>query len=636
MSEEWFEKAADKGSAAAMVGLGKMYFRGYDGIEKDYGKARELFKKAAAEWRTTGQENQWKVFYAFYYLGRIYTEGLGMDKDLMLGQRCFIFGAGNGNVPCTRAIAMGYEKGTRGFAKSENRAKFWYAKCARILNDKQFSFADDMAMHSFGLLHQQGSGGLDKDLEKSREWFAKSAALGNIQCLANLARAYRDGKGVPKDLRKSIELYEAAAVRGDASAQNGLSWTYYKGEGIERDLAKALMWGMKAAENGSGGAMETLYRMYRDGDGVEKDEAKALEWLKKASEKDISVAMAALGDCYEHGLLGVEIDLDKAVALYKKAAEADDTMGMFCLGLCYKEGKGVPQSDKEALFWLTKAAEEEDDDLHYDEQAIAVLADWYYEGNFKSRVERFERLDAESNKKAVWNLYRGYRKGKGLAKDPKRKMECLKTAAELGNKKAQNNLGWAYYKGIDLPRNLKRAFEWTKKAVDNGIPHGMETLFRMYRDGDGVRRNEAEALRWLEISARNPEEQGLAISELGECHEHGLLGLKKDVSKAFKLYYQASQRSKCPGKFNRGRCHLYGIGTPVDVPRAIEWLTKAADKEDGDDYKYDLLAMALLVKLYSEGKLVEKNETKAAEWQGKLDELKAKRLKEIPGYVSPV
>ena len=74
----------------------------------------------------------------------------------------------------------------------------------------------------------------------------------------------------------------------------------------------------------------------------------------------------------------------------------------------------------------------------------------------------------------------------------------------------------------------------------------------------------------------------------------------------------------------------------MDIPRAIEWLSKAAEKEDGDDYKYDLLAMALLVKLYSEGTLVEKDDVKAAAWQAKLDEMKKKRQEEIHGFVSPV
>ena len=631
-AKEWYEKAADKGNAAAMVGLGRMYFRGYDGIEKNYGTALEWFKKAALTWRAVTDENRWKVMYLFFYLGRIYTEGLGVEKNVMMGLRAFLTGANNGNVACARSLAMSYENGE--FTKeSSDDSQRWYKVCAKA--EKDIAYADDVAMRSIGLLYKYGNG-VEKDIEKSLSWIKKATELGNVQCLRDMGLAYRNGSGVSKDVNEALKYYSAAAERGDRLAQNSLSWMYYTGDFLEKDLTKALEWALKAANNGSGGAMETLYRMYRDGDGVEKDESKALEWLMKASEKGSAAALVALGDSYEHGCLGLEADMDKAVSSYRQSAEKKNIRGMFCLGLCYKDGKGVPQSDAEALVWLVKAAGKKDDDLHYDEKAITVLADWYYDGDFRSRVEYFERLDVESNKEAVWQLYRGYRFGKGLEKDPERKIECLKTAAELGHKSAQNNLGWAYYQGRDLPHDTRKAFEWTMKAVSNGNPAGMETLFRMYRDGEGVEKNEKEALKWLEIAARNPDETGCESSELGECHEFGLFGLEKDEKIAFEWYRRSSLKAKCPGWYNRGRCHLYGIGTIVDIPRAIEWLAKAAEKEDGDDYKYDLLAMKLLVDLYTEGKVVEKDDAKAQEWQTKLDELKKKRQDEIPGFVSPV
>ena len=87
--------------------------------------------------------------------------------------------------------------------------------------------------------------------------------------------------------------------------------------------------------------------------------------------------------------------------------------------------------------------------------------------------------------------------------------------------------------------------------------------------------------------------------------------------------------------FNRGRCHLRGIGTGVDVAKALEWLTTAAEDVDNDLF-YDEHAMALLAMMFQNGEGVEKDEAKAQEWQAKLDELKKKRTEEIPGYVSPV
>ena len=634
-AKSWYEKAESLGDVAAKVGLGRLFFRGYDGIDENYKKAGEYFKAAAAMWRTVDRENQWKVLRAFFYLGRIYTEGLDVEKDCALGQRCFMLGARNDDIGCAHLLAGAYEKGSRGFPKNGSRAEYWYRQCVRMVEAGKVNFADDLSVYTVGLLYYFGDG-FKKDVEKGVEWFKRGSLVGNVQSSWRVARAYRTGTGVPKNQDMAIEYYTIAAERGDAASQNSLSWMYYTGEGVGVDYTKALEWGVKAARNGSAGAMETLWRMYRDGSGVEKDEAEAVKWLRAAADKGNGAALAALGDCHEQGGFGVEQDMVKAVELYRKAADKENVRGMYCLARCYRDGHGVEQDEGKA--WQLIVNCKRDDGLHFDDKAIVVLAEMYYGGDgFSANEKRFNGYDRELDIKALRKLGFRYKAGKGLEMNIERSVECLTAAAELGDKTAQNSLGWMYYKGELVERDVDKAFEWTKKAVDNGNPYGMETLFRMYRDGDGVARNEAEALRWLEAAYRNPDgEGGLASSELGECYEKGLLGRDVDVVKAFGLYYESSQRSKCPGKYNRGRCHLYGIGTDVDVGRAVEWLTKAAEKEDGDDHRYDLLAMDLLARMYGEGIGVGKDEAKSRSWTEKRDELKAKRQKEIRGFVSPV
>lgn len=632
-AKDWYEKSADKGNAAAMVGLGRMYFRGYDGIEKSYGTALEWFKKAALTWRASTEENRWKVMYLFFYLGRIYTEGLGVDKNVMMGLRAFLTGANNGNVACARSLAMSYEKGEF-TKKSSDDSQRWYKACAKA--EKDIVYADDVAMRSIGLLYKYGDG-VEKDIEKSLSWFKKATELGNVQCLRDMGLAYRKGTGVSKDAKKALKYYSEAAERGDSAAQNSLSWMYYTGDFLKKDLTKALEWGLKAANNGNSSAMETLYRIYRDGDGVERSADEALRWLRAAADKGSRMAIAKLGKCYEEGLLGVEIDIAHAVALYKESAGKKSLLGMYEYGRCCLDGIGINQ-DRDAAFKFiggAMAQNKDDDQIDAWIQATLLCQRLYFEPDFKEAEAHWNQIDEELNKNILRRLGYRLRSGRNIPKNIEQAITCLTAAANRQDKQAQNSLGWMYYQGKEVQRDARLAYEWTMKAVQNGNPYGMETLFRMYRDGDGVTQDEGEALKWLEIAARNPEEGGVALSELGECYEYGLLGLEKDEGKAFKLYYKSSQRSKCPGKYNRGRCHLYGIGTPVDVLRAIEWLSKAAEKEDVDDQKYDLLAMKLLVDLYSGGKVIEKDDAKAQEWQAKLDELKKKRQDEIPGFVSP-
>jgi len=635
-AKEWYEKAAEKGNAAAMVGLGKMYFRGYDGIAQDYAQSLAWFKRAASIWRTAPEESRWKVIYLFFYLGRIYTEGLGVEKNTMMGFRAFLTGANNGNITCARSLAVSYEKGVF-TGKSPEDSKRWYDICARA--EKSVGYADDMAMRVIGQLYMYGDS-VEKDLEISRQWYQKAAVLGNVQCLNELGYAYLNGSGVPTNVEKGIALLEAAACRGYYFAQKTLGTLYYNGEKVSRDYAKAQYWLEKAVSLGSGEAMEILSRMYRNGESVEKNEAEALKWLKSSAEKNFPFGCAALGCCYETGDLGCEIDLSRAIELYKKAVDGRSTRGRYELGRCYLKGIGVGRSREEAFKLLGAAMDTYiKNAMPYILAATQLVADMYFgNGDFKTNESQFNLLDSELNQKVLYRLYRRFHSGDGVPKDIGKEMTCLTAAAEHGHKSAQNSLGWLYYQGRIVDRDPKLAFEWTMKAVQNGNPYGMETLFRMYRDGDGVAKDIQKALKWLKRSAEGSEGtagSSEAMAWLGEGYEYGQWGVEKNLISAFKWYYKASQRWNTHGMFNRGRCHLRGIGTGVDVTKALEWLTKAADEED-DDLFYDEHAMALLVTMFRNGEGVEKDEAKAQEWQTKLNELKKKRIEEIPGYVSPV
>ena len=620
-AKSWYEKAAEKGNVPAMVDLGSLYFQGDAGIEKDYQKALELFKRATKVWRSVDNASQWKVLNAFYCLGQMYEKGFGVEKNMALAMRFYLTGAHNGDLRCAFQLGQIFRNGRQGIPVSTENANRWFKFCAA--HEGEIHSEDDRAMRIIGHLYYLGIGEKVKDYDLANLWYEKSAKLGNVLAMYDLGSGYRLGKGVPQDIYKALDYSMKAAERGHVYSMNLVSWIYYKGLGeIEIDYSKAYKWAMKAANENFHQAMETLYRMYRDGTGVEKDEKEALKWLSKAVEGS-AAAMSAMGECYEYGYLGVEIDIPKAFSLYQKAADKGNVMGMYDLGRCYWQGIGTPQDKGEALRWLLSAANQKDDDLHYDQKAYQLLEDMYYGNNdFKAKVEEFDIIDAGSNKTALSLL------GKRNVHDKNflRAMECYMAAAERGDAKAQNNLGWIYYAGKGTPRNFQKAFEWTKRAVDNGCYAGMETLFRMYRDGDGVERNDTEALKWLQKAAESvsedSKENSCPISELGECYEYGLLGVAIDPHKAFEYYRTAASHDWSPGKYNLGRCYLRGIGTEKNVQCAIGYLKEASKIEDIDDYKYQKLAMRLLADIYRNGEGVEINEDLAIYWQEEAEKVR--------------
>ena len=75
-AREWYEKAAAKGDATAMINIGLLYDNG-QGVAQDYVKAREWYEKAAAK----GDRDRHGD------LGVLYENGQGCRAGLCQGAR---------------------------------------------------------------------------------------------------------------------------------------------------------------------------------------------------------------------------------------------------------------------------------------------------------------------------------------------------------------------------------------------------------------------------------------------------------------------------------------------------------------------------------------------------------------------
>jgi tetratricopeptide (TPR) repeat protein len=115
---EWWQKAADQGDANAQCGLGVMYAEGH-GVPKDHGKAVEWFQKAADHGNASAQNN----------LGTMFAEGYGLPKDDSKAVEWFQKAADHGSVSAQNNLGTMYEKG-RGVSKDYHKAIEWYRKAA--------------------------------------------------------------------------------------------------------------------------------------------------------------------------------------------------------------------------------------------------------------------------------------------------------------------------------------------------------------------------------------------------------------------------------------------------------------------------------------------------------------------------
>lgn len=134
---ELYQKAADKGHALAQYYLGIMYESELLDVrpgKKDYGKAKELFEKAAAS------SDDFAVKGAQSSLGAIYEYGRGVEQDYM-------------------------------------KAAEWYQKAAN--NDDRF------AQLHLGFMYENGLG-VEKDIAKAKELYEKAAKNGDSEAQKKL------------------------------------------------------------------------------------------------------------------------------------------------------------------------------------------------------------------------------------------------------------------------------------------------------------------------------------------------------------------------------------------------------------------------------------------------------------------
>ncbi len=128
------------------------------------------------------------------------------------------------------------------------------------------------------------------DYAKAAEIFRPLAEAGDAEAQYNLAILYRSGHGVEKDLEKSRQWLLQAAKQGIAAAQYHLGYMYDTGEGAEQNDNYAFLWYRKAAEQGHPKAQTNLGVLYANGSGVAQDLKLAYVWFNLAAAQGYAPA----------------------------------------------------------------------------------------------------------------------------------------------------------------------------------------------------------------------------------------------------------------------------------------------------------------------------------------------------------
>ncbi len=209
------------------------------------------------------------------------------------------------------------------------------------------SETDVEAMNDLGCMYWSGIG-TRTNMKKAVDCFA-GAAMENTHARLNLALLYQEGNGVEKDVDKARNWYLSAAEKGYVDAFVLCGDSYIFGEAPDTNYDTALYYYDKAIAGGSAFGLFRLGWLYKEGLGVKADHSKAVTFLEKAMVAGSSAACVELASLYE-----LEGNPAKAVELLNKAASENSAQAISKLSEMYLRGEGVTQD-----FSKAKALEEQ-------------------------------------------------------------------------------------------------------------------------------------------------------------------------------------------------------------------------------------------------------------------------------------
>ncbi|MGE3319300.1 MAG: SEL1-like repeat protein [Candidatus Berkiella sp.] len=182
-------------------------------------------------------------------------------------------------------------------------------------------------------------------------------------------------------------------------------------------------------------------------------------------------------------------------------------------------------------------------------------------------------------------------------------VEVCTREAQAGDLNAQVTLANLYLNGTLGTDDYKQALPWLILAASQGHTEAQMQVARSLQLGRGTAKNEEQAFHWIQLAAKgnHPEAQ----VALGQCYLEGK-GVAKDENMAITWFSDCAQQGNTEAMYQLAALFL-SPGPHQKVDEAQSLLQTAAENGHA-------LSMLKLGKLYHEGTVIPKDDSKALYW----------------------
>ncbi|KAI1487999.1 hypothetical protein F5X96DRAFT_647558 [Biscogniauxia mediterranea] len=365
---EYLDLMSQKGDFKASFNLGRLYYEGQRGLERDVDLARKYFLGVTTKyWRLKDgrivdqPKPQLEKFAskAAGYIGRMWLRGEGVKQDFKNAQRWFERGIKHGDAQSQWGLGLMYLHGY-GVPKNIPRATELFKASA----DQDFS----LAHVALGALHLDQ--GTPDDLKIANSYFEAAVRWANIEAQYYLAEMIHHGAGQDKTCGMAMAYYKKVAERAEPLVS---SWTEANQAYEDGDYELALLDYVMAAEQGYEKAQNNVAYMLDPThsqlalpDWLKRQAPKPkllqnsalalIYWTRSAIQSNID-SLVKMGDYYLYGI-GTEVALDKAAQCYMGASEYfQSAQALYNLGWMHENGVGLTQDFHLAKRYYDQALE---------------------------------------------------------------------------------------------------------------------------------------------------------------------------------------------------------------------------------------------------------------------------------------
>ena len=275
-------------------------------------------------------------------------------------------------------------------------------------------------------------------------------------------------------------------------------------------------------------------------------------------------------------------DFKKAEQLLLSESKSGNVLAIHDLGKLYSTDK-LGAKDEEKSFAFYQEALQGFMEIEPDSDYM-----FPYEPKFKGQVMK----PADMRSYVWYRIGKMHCYGLGTEQDYEKAFQWFLKSSQEGHKFAQYSLANLYYYGNGVEKDLSQAFLWYQKSASQGQPYASYAAAQMYSKGEYVAENKETAQRYykaalsgfLELESKDQADDNL-FYKIGVMYKNGL-GTEIDIPKAIEYFEKSTENMW--STYQLGRLYLFGAEElEKDKEKAVKWLTKSAN--DGNEYAQNML-----------------------------------------------